>query len=169
MGNMEPIELSDIGAEPIHINLGGNVSSSTNFGGGIELLMNDKNKSPSSNTKIDIGELDKLESDLNDLSSINLNKSNFEPAPMETVKIDSLPSSNDKIHVSFETDSKVGASTIESVGKTNTWDGFMKFNEVPVTENKPMPSLSDRDMKRKKRQMIKSLNDWQEKGWIKDV
>ena len=165
---MEPIELSDIGIEPIKINLGGNDSSSTNFGGGIELLMNDKNKSPSSNTKIDIGELDKLESDLNDLSSINLNKSNFDPTPMETVKLDSLPSNNN-IHVSFETDSKVGASTIESVGKTNTWDGFMKFNEVPVTENKPMPSLSDRDMKRKKRQMIKSLNDWQEKGWIKDT
>ena len=49
--------------EPININL--NVDKPTNFGTGIELLMNDKNKS-SSTMKVDLGDLDKLENDLND-------------------------------------------------------------------------------------------------------
>ena len=62
--------------EPININL--NVEKPTNFGTGIELLMNDKNKS-SSTMKVDLGDLDKLENDLNDLSSVWLDSSNFDP------------------------------------------------------------------------------------------
>ena len=42
---------------------------SVSFGGGIELLMNEKKKSSSNSTKIDLDELDNLESELNDLSS----------------------------------------------------------------------------------------------------
>ena len=41
---------------------------SVSFGGGIELLMNEKKKSASSSTKIDLEELDNLESELNNLS-----------------------------------------------------------------------------------------------------
>ena len=42
-------------------------SSTVNFGGGLEFLMNDKKKSSSS--KVDLGELDNLEAELNNLSS----------------------------------------------------------------------------------------------------
>ena len=45
---------------------------SVNFGGGIELLMNDKRKSDSSkdpSADIDLGDLTELENELNDLSS----------------------------------------------------------------------------------------------------
>lgn len=165
---MEAIDITgDI--EPININF--NSDKPTNFGSGIELLMNDKNKSSSSNTKVDLGDLDALESDLNNLSSIDLNSSNFDPTPLKlqtdpiesSVKVD-IP---DPLKVSFENDSKVGSSTLDSVGKTNTWDGFMKFNNVPAMD-RPVPSLSERDRKRKKRQMLKSIQDWESKGWIKD-
>ena len=65
------INLSDL--EPITIDLDeSNNGKSTNFGGGIELLMNEKNKGASHTTNIDLGDVDKLENDLNDLSSINL-------------------------------------------------------------------------------------------------
>ena len=43
---------------------------SVNFGGGIELLMNDKKKGGS--TELGIGELSELENDLNNLSSDSL-------------------------------------------------------------------------------------------------
>ena len=156
---MEEITISEL--EPININLGGDDSKSTNFGSGIELLMNDKNKSSSQTTNIDIGDLDKLEDELNDAANINLNKSNFEPQ--------STPLPFDTgIKIKFEeTDSNLGKETVESIGKSSTWDGFVKMNEIP--EEKPIPTnLSERDKKRKKRQMIKSLNEWSEKGYIKD-
>ena len=163
------MEAFDISAdvEPINIYLNGD--KPTNFGAGIELLMNDKNKS-SSTMKVDLGDLDKLENDLNDLSTVQLDSSNFDPLPIKLQR-DPQPQFKqeipDPLKVSFDNDSKVGSSTVESVGKTNTWDGFMKFNEVPVMD-KPMKSLSEREQKRKKRQMLKSIAEWESKGWIKD-
>ena len=75
------INLSDL--EPITIDLDDpNNTKTTNFGGGIELLMNEKNKGPSHVTNIDLGDVDKLENDLNDLSNINLTKDNFDPKPI---------------------------------------------------------------------------------------
>ena len=68
---MEEITLSEL--EPISIDLGsgGGSSSSNSFGGGIELLMNDKNKS-SNSADVNLADLDKLENELNDLSSMAL-------------------------------------------------------------------------------------------------
>ena len=170
---MEEITLSEL--EPININLGGNsgISESTSFGSGIELLMNDKNKSTNtSNTNL--AELDKLENELNDLSSINLNDNNFAPrastpsvsfapdAPPITLKIDSDPLFSDI------NDSKIGASTKESIGNQTTWDGFSKLNEVPLANERQLP-MNEREKRRKKRHMLKNLEQWSEKGIIKDV
>ena len=47
---------------------------STNFGGGIELLMNDKVKEGTKlSSDIDIEDLNNLENELNNLSDININ------------------------------------------------------------------------------------------------
>ena len=78
---MEAFEVTDL--EPIKINIGSSLDApaeqkSTNFGDGIELLMNDKNKS-STSANVGLDDLNKLEDDLNELSSINLNSSNFTP------------------------------------------------------------------------------------------
>ena len=61
------MEVIDIGLDDINVS-GSNPS--TNFGGGIELLMNDKKRSSSNSTKIDLEELDNLENELNALSGI---------------------------------------------------------------------------------------------------
>jgi hypothetical protein len=125
-----------------------------NFGSGIEFLMNDKVKSSSASTKIDLGELDKLENELNELSSMNIKS---EPA----------------IHIQSETtDSKLGGATVDSIGNTKTWDGFSKMNEVPLGggggggEN---IGLNEREKRRKKRIMLKNLEQWHEKGVIKHI
>lgn len=162
------INLSDL--EPITIDLDeSNNGKSTNFGGGIELLMNEKNKGASHTTNIDLGDVDKLENDLNDLSSINLTKDNFDPKP---INIDlNFDNNNDApIKLNLEdTDSKLGEKTADSFGKTSTWDGFKKFTDMPSNDFRPQVSLSDREMKRKKRHMLKCINEWQEKGFIKEA
>ena len=70
---MEAIDIGLDNLEQISLNFNDDVSnsSSVNFGTGIELLMNDKKKS-SGNTVIELGELDKLENDLNDSSTFQL-------------------------------------------------------------------------------------------------
>ena len=67
---MEVIDLNSL--DPITMHIGESNTKTTNFGSGIELLMNDKMKSSSSSTKIDLGELDNLENELNELSSMNM-------------------------------------------------------------------------------------------------
>ena len=70
---MEVIDIGLDDLEPISIDLGSGGGScdlpSVNFGSGVELLMNEKQKAASGPTSIDLGELDKLESELNTLSS----------------------------------------------------------------------------------------------------
>ena len=169
---MEEITLSEL--EPISIDLGGgNSGSSNSFGGGIELLMNDKNKS-SNNSSVNLADLDKLEDELNDLSSIKLDNSNFAPKPVETFNDFSnappitLKVDNDPLYGSKMNDSRIGASTVESIGNQSTWDGFSKLNEVPLPSEKQVP-MNERDKRRKKRHMLKNLQQWSEKGIIKDV
>ena len=74
---MESIDLNLDDLEPININFGEPSSQrSVNFGSGIELLINDKNRASNHATTIDMKDLDNLENELNYLSSgIEDNKS----------------------------------------------------------------------------------------------
>jgi len=69
---MEVIDLGLSDLEPVSFSLNdpgsGNQKPGVNFGPGIELLMNDKKKSASFSTKLDLGELNNLEDELNALS-----------------------------------------------------------------------------------------------------
>ena len=68
---MDDLEVTDL--EPIKINIGPPENSqqkTTNFGDGIELLMNDKNVS-SSKANVGLDDLNKLEDDLNELPQLN--------------------------------------------------------------------------------------------------
>ena len=69
------MEIIDIGLndlEPISISIDDNkptsFGGSTSFGGGIELLMNDKKRAASMSSHVDMDDLDKLENELNELS-----------------------------------------------------------------------------------------------------
>ena len=65
---MDIIDIGENDIEPVSIKINdqGNTGPSVNFGDGIELLMNDKKTSESA--KVDLGDLDDLESELNNLS-----------------------------------------------------------------------------------------------------
>lgn len=129
-----------------------------NFGPGIELLMNDKKISSNESTTINLDDLDSLEKDMNNLSE-NVSSSGM------TNEIFTIKDPVENINIDELNDSNLGNATRESIGNTQTWDGFSKLNEVPVNEFKSQSSkLSEREKRRKKRAMLKKLNDWYEKG-----
>jgi len=185
---MEAIDLNDL--EPISISLSDNVPKSSNsLGQGIELLMNGKNTTDTSNTKIDLGELDKLEDELNDLSSINMNidynnkhysnnTGNEQTKSVETGSIGGFAKSmfgiKDETNVApvIENDSKLGYSTAETAyNQSKTWDGFTKLGSIGGFNDKSAQAnaMTDREKRRKKRAMLKALESWHEKGLIKEM
>ena len=182
---MEVIDIGFNDLEPINLDFNDS-KPSVNFGSGIELLMNDKKKS-SSTLNLNLGELDNLENELNEISGANTSSQNSssssggissgiktlsgfannffgsgftsnEPAKSVSINLDE----DDK------TDSNLGNATRESVGNTKTWDGFSKLNEVPILESTSNTRMTDRERRRKKRAMIKKLEELYEKGLIKN-
>ena len=140
------MEVIDIGLDDIDADLNKSRSNSVNFGSGIELLMNDKKKGSSSNTKIDLAELDQLENDLNALNGVGGGGSSTPNGGGGTKTINNLGSfggfgnlfnfgssgaaeEEKKANVTFENnDSNIGHATAESTQNTSkTWDGFMKM------------------------------------------
>uniref|UniRef100_A0A6C0JWC7 Uncharacterized protein n=1 Tax=viral metagenome TaxID=1070528 RepID=A0A6C0JWC7_9ZZZZ len=183
---MEEINIGLSDLEPISLNFNDGPSSfveppSVNFGAGIELLMNDKKRSNSGgNINIDLGDLDKLESELNDLSGASSaptssgglfsdnkvlsglgNMFGFGKSEQGAGATQSSSYSGDGYS------SKLGSATAETVGNTSTWDGFSKMNDIP-TEHSSSSRMTDREKRRKKRLMIKKLDEWYEKGLIKN-
>lgn len=158
------MEIIDIGLdnlEPVSLDFNPSVS----FGSGIELLMNDKKKS-SNNMNLNLGELDKLEDELNEMSgstktlsglASSFFGSGFASAPTVSINVD-----DDK------NDSNIGQATRESNGPAKTWDGFSKLSEIPVSSSMSSSKMTDREKRRKKRAMIKKLEGWYEKGLIKN-
>jgi hypothetical protein len=173
------MEIFDIGLndiEPISIKLTDDDFSSNqhetpshvSFGPGIELLMNDKHKLGNTSTRVDMGDLDKLENDLNNLSANAPVMSDPSPTSggfSDIFNFSKNSSSESNNHSPLQTDSKIGSSTVDGIGVTKTWDGFSKMNDVPMT--KASTHMSDRDKRRKKRAMIKKLEEWYDKGLIK--
>lgn len=174
---MEVIDLglSDLDQVSISFKDEYNSSNRNSLGDGIELLMNDKKKTSGGSMNIDLGELDKLEDELNDLS--NSSKSadtksigglgnglgSFFGFGKENVNIKANSNTNES------SSSNIGQATAESMGNTKTWDGFSKLNDIQQGETYSSSSkLSEREKRRKKRMMIKKINEWYEKGIIKN-
>jgi hypothetical protein len=179
---MEIIDLGLTDLEPVSMNFndGHNSRPSVNFGTGIELLMNDKKKSSSGSNHIDLGDLNDLENELNELSGVSgsSNKTVSYSTPNsssgggggETKTLSGFASNLFNFGASTtepaKNDSNLGQATVDSIGNSKTWDGFSKMNEVPLTGSSA-PKMNDREKRRKKRAMIKKLEEWYEKGLIK--
>ena len=167
---MEVIDIGLNDLEPVSLSFNdGPPSKAVNFGPGIELLMNDK-KLPSKSASVDLGDLDNLENELNELSGAK------QPASSGDTKTftgfasnlfgfgggDSKPSGSNE-----HNDSNLGHATSESIGSTKTWDGYSKLNEIPLNEDRSSAKLNEREKRRKKRAMIKKLEEWYDKKLIK--
>jgi len=143
-----------------------NWNSKSNFGGGIELLMNDKkseNHGPTSD--IDIDDLNNLENELNDLTNDTTPMNNVFESPLFGVKTDF----DEKPSVRFDESplNNLGQSTANTASETKTWDGYGKFNNIPVNPDQRMssePKLSKEDHLREKFKYLRKLEALEKKG-----
>jgi len=144
------------------------------------LLMNNSKRSAGNATNIDLGDIGSLENELNELSSggggnsgssNNGNGSNGSETKVLSGISNFFGFGSDKgtgtsgPGPSVPSDSGLGQATKETGAGTNkTWDGFMKFNDIP---DRPVQSrMTDREKLRKKRLMMKRLDEWREKGLV---
>ena len=140
-------------------NFGGS-SSSSNFGGGLELLMNGKikdSKKPTSD--IDLNDLNNLENELNNLVD-DIPTSSFKP------KSDMFGSFDEKPSVRFS-DSTLGQSTSQTENDSKSWDGYGKFNNIPMNPDKEVPlepKMSREDTLKEKFKYLRRLEALEKKG-----
>ena len=167
---MEVIDIGLTDLEPVTLNMGDSLPSTTPSNFGMEFLMNDKVRSGHKNTSVDLGDMDSLERELNSLSSTSTKTvssglgSGF--GNFFSTTFGSPPAAAAAPAPSMETtDSKVGAATVDAMGSTRTWDGFGKMDDVPGKSS--LPKISDRELRRKKRAMLKKLDEWYEKKYVK--
>ena len=163
---------------------------SVNFGSGIELLMNDKRLNDgkkSSKLDINLEDLNKLEDELNDLieepkstpaiSKSGLFNSSFfggESIKLNTFNItpdaDTANNQNDNVSIgSIVSVSNIGKATASSSSNANTktWDGFTKFNNVPINPDKNMSynaKLSPEEILVAKFKVLRNLEELERKG-----
>ena len=144
---------------------GGFGSKSSNFGGGLELLMNDKIKEGRKPTSdIELDDLNNLENELNDLaeetsSSSYKPKSDMFGGPSVSFSEPSIKFGKD--------DSGLGASTSQTENDNKTWDGYGKFNNIPLNPDKVLPSepkLTKEEMLREKFKYLRKLEALEKKG-----
>ena len=126
------------------------------FGDGIELLMNDKKDAgPKGGDSLGLDELDQLESDLNEFTD-----SKGDDLFKDTIQIND----DDKPSVSFEEPKLMNDNSNPT---TSTWDGFNKFNEIPVTPDiseAPKQAQTKEELLREKFQLLRKLEALEMKG-----
>ena len=187
---MEP-EVIDLGS--LDIGDGGNGGrKSSNFGGGLELLMNDRFKSggdKNASTNIHLDDITSLEDDLRDMDSSSSSRnvkemrsglfgsgsaSSSSSSSFHVNKHDSLSNSIGGGLNSDDTNGGmnggnggIGASTALFDDDKPTWDGFGKFSNVPFHPDVPIdsqPQLTKEEMLREKFKYLKKFEDLEKKG-----
>lgn len=182
---MEP-EVIDLGS----LDIGDGGRKSSNFGGGLELLMNDRFKSggdKNASTNIHLDDITSLEDDLRDMDSSSSSRNVKEmrsdlfgsgpsgsSSSFHVNKHDSLSNSiggglnyDDSNGGMNNSNGGIGASTALFDDDKPTWDGFGKFSNVPIHPDVPIdsqPQLTKEELLREKFKYIKKLEDLEKKG-----
>jgi hypothetical protein len=170
--NFGESEIIDIGIDTLDDAPFGSGSGSSNFGSGVEMFMNSKSLNKSSSGLETVADIEK---ELNDLSAgledepikidttepFSFNRSNdntFTNKPSE-VKFSNFPSEV-KFNNIVEDNVGLGAATKNTSDSSETWDGFKKFNDIPVNPTLDVPRdapMSRDDLLREKHTYIKKL------------
>jgi hypothetical protein len=139
---------------------------SSNFGGGLELLMNDKIKEGNKPTSdIELEDLNNLENELNNLVE-DIPTSSYKPKS----DLFSSPSSifEDRPSVKFsDGEPTIGQSTAQTESDSKTWDGFGKFNDIPMNPDASVPlepRMSKEELLREKFKYLRKLEALEKKG-----
>jgi hypothetical protein len=189
--DIQTINLDNLGSSPsLKLNTDSKSEKSGSHLIGVEMLMNDRKKptdassvsSPKSD--INLGDLTSLEAELNDLSgstkktSAREARSTMFSTPVQGLKLDI----SDKGSLNSDMSGSLGSggSSIDvnpSVFKLNksdhkkentkTWDGYSKFNDIPVDPSKNIPNkpqLNQEEMLREKFKYLRKLEALEKKG-----
>ena len=148
-----------------------NNKKTTNFGGGLEFLMNDKVKESSKiSSDIDLEDLNNLENELNNLvDDFPSTSGGYKPASTMFSSPSSLFDDN-KPSVRFNDggSSNIGRATSDlGDDSSKTWDGYGQFNNVPINPDKGLPSqpqLTKEEMLREKFKFLRKLEALEKKG-----
>jgi hypothetical protein len=145
----------------------GSSMKSTNFGGGIELLMNDKVKEGGNKVKsdIDLDDLNNLENELNGL--VDETSSSYKPKSELFGGFNTDSSFDEKPSVRFSESPSIGQSTAQTDDNAKQWDGYGKFNNIPMNPDKnvlPQSNLSKEELLREKFKILRKLEALEKKG-----
>ena len=156
-------------------NLSSDSRKSSNFGGGLEFLMNDKLKSGGGNKgsgDIDIGDLNALEAELNELSDMPTTSSSSKSLFFSGIGAGgggghSVSFRDESVESSGGGGFNLGSSTASADDDKKTWDGFGKFNNVPLNPDAPVdnqPQMTKDELLRDKFKYLRKLEDLEQKG-----
>tara|TARA_Y100000816_G_C26085382_1_gene572644 strand:+ start:326 stop:1693 length:1368 start_codon:yes stop_codon:yes gene_type:complete len=150
MNDPEVIDISSLGSSK--------EIKSTNFGSGIELLMNEKKNTPKSESS-DL-EVINLENELNNLVVDELPTSSILLNEDRNIEIPKVTFENEPTTV------KLGMDTTDSNNDHKTWDGFQQFNEIPVNPdiNIPQKNMSQEQLLKEKFNYLRKLEILEKKG-----
>lgn len=152
---------------------GSSNKKSVNFGPGIEMLMNEKRRSGSPKSDIKLSDLETLD------DTFDLDESNSAPSisrkDATSAMFSGFGSSNGApkepessgIKLNISEPPSIGQATAADETKEKTWDGFKKFNEIPVDPNKTVPEkprMSNEEMLREKLKVLRKLENLEKKG-----
>jgi hypothetical protein len=164
---MDDNEIIDLSLDFENLDNGGgwNKSKKTNFGGGIELLMNEKQRSESApSSDINIDDLNNLENELNDLANETTPMSNNFQSGFFGVKTDF---DDNRPSVRFDEGPSIGKATSNTDSDAKTFDGYGKFNNIPINPDIHMssePKLTKEEMMREKFKFLRKLEALEKKG-----
>jgi len=145
-----------------------NINSSS-FGGGIELLINEKNMQNNNDSNLSIKEIDNLEMELNQLVDDKHNENNN----LYGVKSSFL---DEKPSVHFNSDEnafqdKRDYSMTEETNRLNnlntqTWDGYARYTDIPTNGETSYnePKLTKEELLREKLKYLRKLENLEKKG-----
>jgi hypothetical protein len=145
-------------------------TKTTNFGGGLELLMNDKvRESHRPSTDIDLEDLNNLENELNDLAdetttSFSQKSDFFDRQDRQNVSFNDEPPI---ILGGSNNDIGLGKDTFNTENDNKTWDGYGKFNNIPLNPDKQIsmePKMTKEELLREKFKILRKLEGLEKKG-----
>ena len=159
------IEISSIDLNE-SLDSGFSKQKSSNFGGGLEFLMNDKVKESSKpSSDIDLADLTNLENELNDLSGGSSDTFSFKP---KSDLFSDTFSTSEKPSVRFSDEKTTGQNTADtSSDSSKTWDGYGKFNNIPLNPDKHIPTqpqMSKEELLKEKFKFLRKLEALEKKG-----
>ena len=149
-------------------------TKTSNFGGGLELLMNDRIKDAKPNSDIDLDDLNNLENELNELAEdiptqSFKSKSDMFNFSSNTMNFDDSNNFGGNVRFNDEVNIGLGASAADSLDDGKTWDGYGKFNNIPLNPDKNVssssgPQLSKEELLREKFKYLRKLEGLEKKG-----